>query len=87
MKLKSLSDEIVPIRLRMGDEVAFREIYQRYWKRLYSIARHKIESRDAVEELVQDIFLKIWERRSESCIDWLDACPFTTVHYATLMGP
>ncbi|SFC89191.1 RNA polymerase sigma factor [Spirosoma endophyticum] len=87
MKLKPLSDEIVPIRLHIGDEVASQKIYQRYWKKLYNIARHKIDSKDRVEELVLNIFLKIWERRSECCINWLDACPFTTVHYATLMGP
>lgn len=84
MQLKSLSDEILLIRLRTGDEVAFREIYQRYWKKLYSIARHKIESRDAVEELVQDIFLKVWERRSTLRIDRLDAYLFTAVRYATI---
>jgi RNA polymerase sigma-70 factor (family 1) len=84
MNLKSLPDEILLIRLRTGDEAAFREIYQRYWKRLYSIARHKIELQGVVEELVQDIFLKLWERRSELRIERLDAYLFTAVRYATI---
>ncbi|GAB4024130.1 RNA polymerase sigma factor [Spirosoma koreense] len=84
MHLKSLSDEILVIRLRTGDEAAFREIYQRYWKKLYWIARRKVESQDAVEELVQDIFLKIWERRTELRIERLDAYLMTAVRYATI---
>ncbi|QIP15223.1 RNA polymerase sigma-70 factor [Spirosoma aureum] len=84
MNLKSLPDEILLIRLRTGDEAAFREIYQRYWKRLYSSARRKIESQDTVEELVQDIFLKLWERRNELRIERLDAYLYTAVRYATI---
>ncbi|UFH57123.1 RNA polymerase sigma factor [Spirosoma sp. KNUC1025] len=84
MNLKSLSDEILLIRLRTGDEAAFREIYQRYWKKLFSIARRKIESLNAVEELVQDIFLKLWERRNELRIERLDAYLFTAIRYATI---
>ncbi len=84
MNLNSLPDEILLIRLRSGDEAAFRVIYERYWKKLYSVARRKIESLDAVEELVQDIFLKVWERRRESRIEQLDAYLFTAVRYATI---
>ncbi len=84
MNLKSLPDELLLIRLRTGDEAAFREIYQRYWKKLYTIARRKIESLDAVEELVQDIFLKVWERRRELRVERLDAYLFTAVRYATI---
>jgi RNA polymerase sigma-70 factor (family 1) len=84
MDLNSLPDEILLIRLRSGDEAAFREIYERYWKKLYSIARRKIESLDAVEELVQDLFLKLWERRKELRIERLDAYLFTAVRYAII---
>ncbi|MBD2757057.1 RNA polymerase sigma factor [Spirosoma validum] len=84
MNLKSIPDEILLIRLRTGDEAAFREIYQRYWKKLYSVTRRKIDSLDVVEELIQDIFLKLWERRNELRIERLDAYLFTAVRYATI---
>lgn len=70
--------------LRTGDQQAFREIYQRYWKKLYAIARHKIQSLDVVEELVQDIFLKLWERRDALRVDKLDAYLATAVRYAII---
>ncbi|ADB40758.1 RNA polymerase sigma-70 factor [Spirosoma linguale] len=84
MNYKSLPDELLLLYLRTGDENAFREIYLRYWKKLFSIARHKIQALDAVEELVQDIFLRLWERRDSLQIDRLDAYLFTAVRYACI---
>ncbi|GAB4004166.1 RNA polymerase sigma-70 factor [Spirosoma migulaei] len=84
MNYKSLPDEMLLLYLRTGDQQAFREIYQRYWKKLYAIARHKIQSLDVVEELVQDIFLKLWERRDSLRVDKLDAYLATAVRYAII---
>jgi RNA polymerase sigma-70 factor (family 1) len=84
MNIKSLSDEILLVQLRTGDEAAFREIYKRYWKKLYAVARSKVESLDAVEEIVQTIFLKLWERRNEQRIEQLEAYLFTAVRYAAI---
>ncbi|GAB3882922.1 RNA polymerase sigma factor [Spirosoma agri] len=84
MNYKSLPDELLVIYLRNGDQRAFREIYQRYWKKLYSIARHKVQDLASVEELVQDIFLRLWERRESLRIDRLDAYLTTAVRYAII---
>lgn len=84
MNYKSLPDELLLVYLRTGDELAFRAIYQRYWKKLYSIARRKIESVEIVEEIVQDIFLKLWERRSTLGIEQLEAYLITSVRYAAI---
>ena len=84
MNYKTLPDELLLLYLRTGDEIAFREIYQRYWKKLYCIARRKLESIEVVEELVQDIFLKLWERRDALRIDQLEAYLVTAVRYAVI---
>ncbi|WP_461092310.1 RNA polymerase sigma-70 factor [Spirosoma gilvum] len=84
MNYKSLPDELLLVYLRTGDELAFRTIYQRYWKKLYSIARRKIESIEVVEEIVQDIFLKLWERRGTLRIEQLEAYLVTAVRYAAI---
>ena len=47
-----------------GDEKAFTEIYERYWKLLFSIAFNKTGSLHDAEEMVQDIFADIWRRRA-----------------------
>ncbi len=72
------------IYLRTGDDKAFREIYQRYWKRLYSIAVRKIQSPDVVEEIIQDIFLRLWERRNSLQVDCLEAYLLSSVRYAAI---
>lgn len=70
--------------LRTGDEKAFREIYQRYWKKLFFTAARKIQEADVVEELIQDIFLKLWERRAGLQVERLDAYLFSAVRYAII---
>jgi RNA polymerase sigma-70 factor (family 1) len=49
--------------LKLGDEEAFRLIYDRYWHKLYRIAENKVRASDEAKEIVQDIFLDLWLRR------------------------
>lgn len=54
--------------LKSGDRLAFTEIYNRYWKKLFSIAANKINDLEEAEEIVQDIFVSLWNRRDALCI-------------------
>jgi RNA polymerase sigma-70 factor (family 1) len=49
--------------LRTGNEGAFTALYDRYWKRLFSVAANKLQDLYAAEELVQDIFSDLWVRK------------------------
>lgn len=51
--------------LKADDESAYVELYNRYWQKLFSIAANKLNNLAEAEELVQDIFLNIWNRRAE----------------------
>lgn len=51
--------------LRIGDQEAFTEIYNRYWKVLFHMAANKTNSLPEAEEIVQDLFLDIWKRREQ----------------------
>jgi RNA polymerase sigma-70 factor (ECF subfamily) len=57
--------------LRQGDTVAFAEIYERYWWPLFQLAARKLGSREAAEELVQDLFTTLWHKRAEHQIQHL----------------
>ncbi|HEU4608770.1 MAG TPA: RNA polymerase sigma-70 factor [Chitinophagaceae bacterium] len=46
------------------DDRAFTEIYNRYWDRLFYVAGIKCRDTALAEEIVQDIFLDLWSRRS-----------------------
>lgn len=52
------------ILLKEGNRKAFKLIFNRYNQRLYFFALGYLKSEDDAEEIVQDTFLKLWERRS-----------------------
>ncbi|MDP3469045.1 MAG: RNA polymerase sigma-70 factor [Daejeonella sp.] len=54
--------------LRSGDRSAFAEIYNRYWKNIFTVASNKIGQLEEAEEIVQDIFISLWNRREEIVI-------------------
>lgn len=51
--------------LRDGDEAAFTQIYNLYWKSCFYIATQKLQNLSEAEEVVQDIFLDLWKRREK----------------------
>lgn len=81
MNFQTLSDHQLVDAIRDDDGLAFREIYQRYWKKMYLLALRKIDDREAVESIVQDVFLRLWERRGALQIENLEAYLVTSVKY------
>jgi len=57
------NDEELTRLLRNGDNLAFTEIYNRYWDKLYYIAHKLLKDTDSAEEIVQDVFLMLWKKR------------------------
>lgn len=51
-------------RIQSGDEEAFREMFSAYYPRLCRFAAEYVDSPDWARDLVQDVFLKIWEQRA-----------------------
>ena len=51
--------------LRDGDEAAFTQIYNLYWKKCFFVAAQKLQNLSEAEEVIQDIFMDIWKRREE----------------------
>ncbi len=46
-----------------GNERAFRELFDRYQDRLYQYIFRMVKSAEVAEELVMDVFLKLWQGR------------------------
>ena len=49
--------------LKQGSKDAFTALYKQYWKQVYNFSRLYLTSADAAEEVVQEVFIKIWETR------------------------
>lgn len=66
-------------RLSTGEEQAFRLVFERYRSKLYYFVQHIVEDESAAEELVQDVFLRIWSSRLHlASVTNLDSYLFTT---------
>lgn len=61
----SFSDIELIEQLRNDDEVALDLIFKKYWKPLFISAFNILKNKEVCEDLIQDIFIKIWDRRSE----------------------
>ena len=48
---------------KKGEKSAFRELFNLYGPRIYRFALAYLKNKPDAEELMQDVFLKIWEKR------------------------
>ena len=70
--------------LQQGNEAAFAEIYARYGWLLIEQAYRKMGSREAAEEIVQDLFAALWHRRATAAIQKLPEYLGTAVKYRVI---
>lgn len=83
MNIQSEDQEWVK-RIKDGDEIAFRRVYCLYVKELFRYCSNTLDDREDCEEIVQDVFVSLWERREELEIDSLKAYLFTSVKYKVI---
>ncbi|UKJ06765.1 RNA polymerase sigma factor [Solitalea lacus] len=65
-KLKILEDDILQqllIKLKEGDESAFTALYKAYSKPLYLRILRMVKNAEDAEELLQELFIKLWNNR------------------------
>ncbi len=61
----SAHNEDILIKASKGDEEAFGQLFHMYWKKIFNVALKFTKSVSVSEELTQDVFLKIWIKKSE----------------------
>lgn len=50
-------------KLRQSDKKAFTSLYELYWRKVYNFSRLYLYNQSVAEEVVQEVFVKIWEKR------------------------
>ncbi|SEW51859.1 RNA polymerase sigma-70 factor [Chitinophaga arvensicola] len=65
-----------------GEDNAFTEIYSRYWDKLLAIAFQLTRDQVQSEEIVQEVFVSLWDRRKEFIIHSLSGYMATAVRYS-----
>jgi RNA polymerase sigma-70 factor (family 1) len=58
-----LEDDALVALLKKGDDGAFTEIYNRYLNKLLAIAYNHTKDKSDAEEIVQDVFISLWNRK------------------------
>lgn len=63
--IKTYDESELLHQLKQGSEFAFTQIFNHYRSRIYTVALSYLKSSALAEEIVQDVFLKIWLKRTE----------------------
>lgn len=59
------NDPLLVSKLRDGDPVSFEKLYQKHFARLYNFCLNLTQSGNDADEIVQETFIKIWEKRKD----------------------
>jgi RNA polymerase sigma-70 factor (ECF subfamily) len=51
------------MHLRAGKHEALTELFRRYWQPLYFTAFYKLKSHELAEEIVQELFTQLWDKK------------------------
>lgn len=63
MKDRTTDESLLVRNLSKGNILAFNSLYRKYSSRLYTFSLAYLRSRDDAEEIVQEVFTVIWEKR------------------------
>lgn len=63
--IKPYDETTLLLNTAKGDEAAFRQLFDANWDRIYSVAFTFTKSAVIAEEMVQDVFVKIWLNRTQ----------------------
>lgn len=69
-RLEQLEDKELLIKLKEGDELAFVKIYNQYRNKVYNYAYQLSKSADTAEEIVQEVFIRLWQKREQINTDF-----------------
>lgn len=72
------SDADLLREMAKGNENALKSLYDRYWDKVYDYTVYKVGLQDTAEDIVQDIFIELWNRRHNLSIERLESYLFVS---------
>lgn len=79
------TDQKILFHLSQGDVNAFDFLYQKYFSKLYGAVYKRLQNRELTEEIVQELFVSLWERRAVLSISTtIEAYLFSSVKYLVI---
>lgn len=80
-KIFDLSDRGLLESFRNDDQTAFKEIYKRYWSKLFIYAYNVLHDKDVCEDIIQEVFANLWTRRKSLHIENVSAYLYQAVRF------
>ena len=65
IEMRLIEDTDLMERLRDGDDLALKLIYKKYWTQLYTSAHNVLHDQPACEDIIQDLFINLWNKREQ----------------------
>lgn len=62
----SMDDKDLLLLLANDDHVAFTMLYEKYWATLFNISFKSLKDKDQSKDIVHDVLLDLWQRRSQA---------------------
>lgn len=84
-KFDTFSDEKLVTLIKSGNQLAFNQLYNRYWKVLFSKTLNILKDKSLSEDVLQDLFTSIWLRREHLEINDIKSYLFTAVRNNALL--
>lgn len=63
------ADGVLLEAVRQGDDVAFEELFERYYPKIYRVLLRVVRTPEDAEEVALDVFLKLYQRPLEQVTD------------------
>lgn len=80
----SFTDSELSASLSQGDRYAFDQIYYRYWRVLYQKAIRILNNDDEAADIIQEVFVSLWQRRADVKVENLKAYLNQAVKFSVL---
>ena len=77
-------DKILFDLLKQGDEAAFAKIYKLYWVELYHSAYKRLPEKEKCQDIIQNVFTDLWNRKTELDLEKPLAYLHTAVRFQVL---
>lgn len=65
-------------------EEVFAKLFDKYWYKLYHVASSRLGNTEDCEGMVQDVFLKLWERRADLQVSNIEHYLFRAIRFAVI---
>ncbi|MHA4808729.1 RNA polymerase sigma-70 factor [Flavitalea flava] len=77
-----LDDLELLLLMKKGKEAAFTEIYNRYWEKLVATGYYYTRAKEAAEDIVNEVLIRLWNKREELEVRSLSAYLATAVKFS-----